>query len=94
MDRYETAEAVIDRMAEREQPGLTEQDIEGEREDHVDADEAHRRQRKPRAKDKRRQSEHGRGREPRRKKMNGPGHDFRVPIKPVGRKMSTRMRNA
>ena len=63
-------------MAEGEQPGLTEQDIEGEREDHVDADEAHRRQRKPRAKDERREREHGRGGEPRRENMNGPGHDF------------------
>ncbi len=64
VDHQEAAEAVIDRVAERQHAGLAEQDIVGQREDDGDADQAERRQRTAGTEDPGQQQKRDRGRHP------------------------------
>ncbi len=59
MDGEEAAEAVLHGVTERQQPGLAEQDVVGQREHDRDADQAERRQRAARRKDQRQHDQRG-----------------------------------
>ncbi len=101
VDREEAAEAVIDRVAERQHAGLAEQDIVGQREDDRDADQAEGGQRSARREQFRQHQQHqrrgdpdavefqpvGRGRARRRDGCGCVAHVSRVPRRPIGRKI-------
>jgi hypothetical protein len=100
VDREIRAEPHVDRVPEREQPGLPEQHVVGQREDDHDAHLAHEREREPLPEDERQRGEGQREQPPdepaagvdrleaQRAHDAFPGHVSRVPISPRGRTIS------